>query len=192
MADISLNPVTPVARGILVGDANPLPVQVVGGSVSRILTPTIVAGSGAKITGDTNEHIAAYINVLGGLMGAKGVINFAPLIDNTSVGGGNVLAYLRIIAGTSAGTLAGSTLINGVTMGAVTSRYRSLWAVYNTAENAQASFPGATGSGSTSGAITTAAIDTASAFTISINLKLSNGTDSTWMAALDATLNPRT
>lgn len=166
--------------------------QALGAPPPLVLTPTIVAGQSAKITGDTAEHIAAYINVPGGLMGAKGVIELSPLVEATSVGAGNMLVYLRIVAGTSAGTLAGTALLNGNTLTAVTNRARANYGVYNTAINAQAVLSlAALGFGTASSALATGAIDTASAFTLSLNLRLTAATDSTWLAALDAVLKPR-
>lgn len=161
-------------------------VAALGYTPERVLK---ASGAVVSLTGTTNETILNYINVPAGTMGANSAIDLEGVFGMVGTGGvWNLL--VRIVAGTSAGTLAGTTLMDSAVTAGHSVRWAGLVANANSL-SAQIMYPRALAAfTSSTSAIATSAIDTSAAFTISLNGKLAAGADALTLRHFAATLRP--
>lgn len=147
--------------------------QAAGITLSHLYTAKAAVGTASSTL--NTETICGWVNVAGNSLGALGSVEL-DMLWQVAIGGGTMAWEfdMRIVAGTSNGTLAGTSLIAG-TMTANQRGRMSIKIWNNNATNSQIVAPVPTTSYTFTGnAFTTAAIDTTSAFTISLNCKVTN------------------
>lgn len=164
MTDAYINPSTPITGGAAVGASNPMPVQVVGGNVPRILGSS---GTASAHTGDTSETILGTVNVPANLLGTNGGLRIVFLFSYTNSANNKTIkarwsgiggtALFQSTQTTTASLWTGMTLWNANATGSQKA--------YNS------NFPGF---GTTGSAPFTTAIDTTAATTIVFTGQLAN------------------
>ena len=143
-------------------------------------TPRVLGASGAgsaALTGTTSETILGYVNIPAGLLGPNSAIEVDTVWDVTGTGG-TWDAIVRLVAGTSAGTLAGTALLNSAVTAGNKVRWNGLICNANSLSSQFLFARAVAAFTSSTAALGTSAIDTAAAFTLSINGKLASAGDS--------------